>query len=169
MDAFSLSLNTESTGADLNSDATGGLSVNIASSSFGDKVGSLHSTATSKSIDQGLSLRQRLRKSADFQDAFDQKSSFVGKYVVMLQRHCDDSSLRVGVISSKKTLRRAVDRNRAKRLMREAYRINRHRFFGKLDVVLIARRPIAKATLALVEKDLMRLASKAGMLSEKDS
>ncbi len=87
----------------------------------------------------------------------------------MLQRNCDDSSLRVGVISSKKTLRRAVDRNRAKRLMREAYRINRHRFFGKLDVVLIARRPIAKATLALVEKDLMRLASKAGMLSEKDS
>ncbi len=79
MDAFSLSLNTESTGADLNSDATGGLSVNIASSSFGDKVGSLHSTATSKSIDQGLSLRQRLRKSADFQDAFDQKNSFVGK------------------------------------------------------------------------------------------
>ncbi len=82
----------------------------------------------------------------------------------MLQRHGDDASLRVGVISSKRTLRRAVDRNRAKRLMREAYRLNRHLFCGKVDVVLIARRPIAKASLVMVEKDLMRLARKAGML-----
>jgi len=115
-------------------------------------------------VSHSLSLRQRLRKSADYNDAFKQKDSFVGKYIVMLHRHSDDASLRVGVIASKRTLRRAVDRNRAKRLMREAYRLNRHLFSGKLDVVLIARRPIAKASLALVERDLVRLANKAGML-----
>ena len=169
MNAFSLLSNTESTGAELNSDATGGLAIDTTSTSLDDHVDSLHATAVSKNIDQGLSLQQRLRKSADFKDAFDQKRSFVGKYVVMMQRHCDDSSLRVGVIASKRTLRRAVDRNRAKRLMREVYRLNRYLFFGKLDVVLIARRPIAKATLAQVEKDLMRLAGKAGMLSETES
>ena len=126
----------------------------------------MHSNIKLDKIDQGLSLLQRLRRTSDFNDTFEQKRSFVGKFVVMLQRHSDDASLRVGVISSKRTLRRAVDRNRAKRLMREAYRLNRHLFYGKLDIVLIARRPIAKASLALVEKDLMRLARKAGMLAE---
>ncbi len=117
-------------------------------------------------VDQGLALRQRIRKTSEYNDAFEEKCSFVGKFIVMLQRHSDDSSLRVGVISSKRTLRRAVDRNRAKRLMREAYRLNRHLFSGTLDVVLIARRPIAKATLDMVENDLMKLARRADMLKK---
>ena len=127
-------------------------------------MGSLHTCTEHAETDQGLALHQRLHKTADFNDTFKQKNSFVGKFVVMLQRHGDDAALRVGVISSKRTLRRAVDRNRAKRLMREAYRLNRHLFHGKIDIVLIARRPIAKTALAMVERDLIRLAGKAGML-----
>lgn len=157
MNAFSLPVNVENAGADSgNTDAViGVLCV--------DSVSAESGTETPK-IDKGLSLRQRVRKTSDYKDAFEEKCSFVGKFIVMLQRHGDDSALRVGVIASKRTLRRAVDRNRAKRLMREAYRLNRYMFYGKLDVVLIARRPIAKASITMVEKDLIRLARKAGML-----
>ena len=159
MNAFSLPLNAKTADAEsANVDTVAGvLCVDSISAKLGDEEAR---------IDQGLSLRQRLRRTSCFDDAFKQKRSFVGKFVVMLQRCGDDASLRVGVISSKRTLRRAVDRNRAKRLMREAYRLKRHLFCGKLDVVLIARRPIAKASLIMVEKDLMRLARKAGMLTE---
>ena len=159
MNAFSLPLNAKTADAEsTNVDTVAGvLCVDSVSATSGDEEAK---------INQGLSLSQRLRRTFDFNDAFEQKHSFVGKFVVMLQRYGDDASLRVGVISSKRTLRRAVDRNRAKRLMREAYRLNRHLFRGKLDIVLIARRPIAKASLAMVEKDLMRLARKARMLTE---
>jgi ribonuclease P protein component len=49
------------------------------------------------------------------------------------------SSSRIGVIVSKKNAPRAVDRNRIKRLVREAFRQNRQRFAGN-DLVVLARR-----------------------------
>lgn len=46
---------------------------------------------------------------------------------------------RVGVIVSKKNAARAVDRNRIKRMVREAFRQNQERF-GRADLVVLARR-----------------------------
>jgi ribonuclease P protein component len=46
---------------------------------------------------------------------------------------------RIGVIVSKKSAPRAVDRNRIKRLVREAFRRNAERFAGN-DLVVLARR-----------------------------
>ena len=123
--------------------------------------------ASSEKTDRRLAASQRLTKSADFRVAFEQQNSYVGRFIVMLLRTADDASLRLGVIAGKRTLRRAVDRNRAKRLMREAYRLNRHQFSGVCDVVLIARRQIAKSSLTTVENDLLRLARKAGILIQR--
>ena len=114
--------------------------------------------------DRGLSKQQRIRDSATFRAAFEQGRPVVGKYMVMRQCRAGDASLRLGVIVSKRTLRRAVDRGRAKRLLREAYRLNRFRFSGQSDVVLIARRPIAQAGIDVVERELLRLAGKGGLI-----
>jgi ribonuclease P protein component len=71
------------------------------------------------------------------------------------------------VVASKKTFRRAVDRARAKRLLREAYRLNRFRFGGDFDVVILARARIGDVKVQAVEKDLLILAEKARILKEK--
>jgi ribonuclease P protein component len=112
-----------------------------------------------------LAKRQRLREPGEFREAFNQGRPTVGRYLVMWQRRARDARKRLGVIASKRTLRRAVDRSRAKRLMREAYRRHRDCFRGNRDIVLIARRPISHASLALVEDELLRLARRGGCLA----
>jgi ribonuclease P protein component len=79
----------------------------------------------------------------------------------------DAAALRLGVVASKRSFHEAVERSRAKRLLREAYRLNRFRFSGRQDVILVARRAILKAARQDVERDLMALAEKAGMVGKE--
>jgi len=74
----------------------------------------------------------------------------------------------LGVVAGKRSFRKAVERSRAKRLLRESYRLNRFRFHGKHDVVLVARRAIMKASRKDVDRELLKLAEKNGLLTRKD-
>jgi ribonuclease P protein component len=117
-------------------------------------------------VDRRLSRHQRLSDSRLFRETFDAGKSFAGRLVVVWLREAEDASLRLAVIASKNTFRRSVDRSRAKRLMREAFRLNRYRFHGKVDVILVARRYLGTARIQDVEAELVRLAGNAGILAE---
>ncbi len=101
--------------------------------------------------------------SARYQAVFAAKRSFYGQTLVMWVALAPDAGRRAGVIVSKRTLRRAVDRNRAKRLLREAFRLNRHRLRGDADVILIARGGIAGKRCQEVAADFERVCRKAGL------
>ena len=76
--------------------------------------------------------------------------------------HC-----RLGVITSRK-LGKATVRARARRLMREAFRLHQHDFRKSVNLVLIARSSIVGKKLADVERDLLILLRQANLLKKTD-
>ena len=87
--------------------------------------------------------------------------------MVLFLRAAPDSSLRLGVVASKK-VGNAPERARAKRRLRDAFRRNRVRFTASTDdVVLVARRSLLKAPWSDVISELLKLASQAGLTPPK--
>ena len=66
------------------------------------------------------------------------------------------SQARLGIIASTRAARRAVDRNRFKRMAREAFRQARHRL-GGVDVVIQLRRYPEGGSIAEARAGLARL------------
>jgi len=114
--------------------------------------------------DRRLSACQRIADGDIFREAFRSGRRYTGKLMVMWLRSGEDANLCLGVVASIRLFRRAVERSRARRLLREAYRLNRFRLCGLYDVVLVARRAIINASRQTVEKELLMLTEKAGML-----
>ncbi len=109
---------------------------------------------------------ERLKKQRDFKRVFDHGKSLGGSTVAFYFMHNNLDYPRAAFIASKKVSKRAVDRNRAKRLMREVFRLNKHRM-KPVDIIFIARRGILGKKYQDVENDFLKLAEKAGILKEK--
>jgi len=75
-----------------------------------------------------------------------------------------ESRSRLGVVVSRK-VGGAVARSRARRLLREAFRVHQHELSAAVDLVLVARPSIAGRRLAEVEADFLKTLRKAELLS----
>lgn len=73
------------------------------------------------------------------------------------------SCSRLGVVTGKR-LGNAVVRNRARRVLREAFRLLQHQLATPIDLVLVARNGVARKTSVQVQRDLAAVLSKAGLL-----
>ncbi len=86
--------------------------------------------------------KNRLLKAADFSRVFRQPKKSADECFTILWRKNDLDYARLGLAISKKNVRRAVDRNRLKRLIRESFRHKISRL-PSVDIVIMSRRQIA--------------------------
>ena len=103
--------------------------------------------------------KEILRKKSDFDAIYRAGRSVPDKYVVLFLRKNDLPYSRTAFLASKK-VGNSVQRNRAKRLMRESYRLNRDRFSAGYDLIFIARNTINGRKLRDVEKSMMNAAAR---------
>ncbi|MDF7825026.1 ribonuclease P protein component [Pontiellaceae bacterium B12227] len=129
---------------------------------------SIDSSPPSSGLDRCLSRKQRLTRSSLFSETFSQKKKWVGRFMVLWLREGEGASLRLGLVTSKKVHLRANKRNFARRRMREAYRHLRPYFNGDVDVILVGRRSILSSDWKEVLRELLKLASKAGLITEEN-
>lgn len=98
-----------------------------------------------------------------YKDVLAAKKSWPGRLTVLWVLPSAADRPRMGVVVSKRTLRESVDRARARRLLRESFRLLRPNLAAGCDVILMARFRIEGATCADVMRDVEKLCRKAGI------
>ena len=87
-------------------------------------------------------------------------------YMVLYARRNREEKNRVGFTVSKK-LGHAVVRNRTRRRLREVYRLNESALKPGYDIVIVARSRAVEAPFSKLTASFLRLADKAGILTQE--
>jgi ribonuclease P protein component len=93
---------------------------------------------------------QRIRRRAEFQQVYDRGTRIGGRYSTIFVLPKQQDTTRLGIAATKK-LGGAVQRNRAKRLIREVFR--RNDVAPGFDIVVIPKRELLDASLTVLEAD----------------
>ncbi len=110
-----------------------------------------------------MKRRFRLTRAADFKRVRRYGKSYAHPLIVLYVLRSDQSEARVGV-SAGVRVGGAVERNRAKRLMREAMKSFLPLTRSGFDLMLIARPPLAQAGLEETRQALESVLRRAGLL-----
>ena len=109
----------------------------------------------------GLPRSSRIKQRRDFTRARAAGLRLVcGCLIANVAPRPADSKSRLGVVTSRK-IGGAVQRSRARRLLRESFRLHQRELARPVDLVLIARPSIAGKAFAEVERDLLRAIKQA--------
>lgn len=114
-------------------------------------------------MDQRFRGHQRIRHRTDYQQVYNRGRKVHGRYLMMFGLRRTDSQARLGIAATRK-LGHAVERNLAKRLIRELFR--RNPAPAGFDIVVIPRRTLFDAAFSRLEAEYLaslgRLRSSAG-------
>ena len=114
-----------------------------------------------------MKRRFRLTRSTDFLRVRRYGKSYAHPLIVLVAAPNPGCPSLVGV-SASRSIGGAVQRNRSKRLLREAMRPLLPRLLPGWHVLLLARRPILDNPLPTISLALIQLVHKAGILNDDD-
>ena len=93
---------------------------------------------------------ERIRRRSEFQHVYEHGVKAHGRYITLFILPNDRGMGRLGVAATRK-LGGSVQRNRAKRLIRETFRHNK--ISEAFDIVVVAKRELLDASLAVLEAE----------------
>lgn len=107
----------------------------------------------------------RLIDRRHFQEVYRKGRSVANaQFVVYFLKREDDGAFRAGVSAGKK-LGKAVVRNRARRLVKEALRLNAGRIAPGHDIVVVVRKAAVGLSFAETQRSLLHALRKASLLN----
>lgn len=122
-------------------------------------------------LDFSLPKDSRLRKRAEFLRVYDQGKRIEGRFMTVFILPNETEGQRLGVTATKKGIGKAHERNRAKRLLRETFRLSKAELTEiatKYDWVLNARRSILKVKLSEPLTEFKKIVAKVGRAAKSE-
>lgn len=110
-----------------------------------------------------FSRRQRLKKVSDFNRVYSEGRRIASWSLILIFGASPVEVTRLGISVSKK-IGKAVVRNRVKRLLREAFRLNKHKLKKGYDILLVARKGVESLKFQEVEAQVLELFRRGGLL-----
>jgi len=102
----------------------------------------------------------RLRRNESFQAVYRSGKSYANRHLVLYVLPQRGGSRRVGFAAGRR-LGSAVVRNRIKRLLREAYRLEQHRLVDGIDLILVGRQSLIGEGLSTAAAAVRHLCARA--------
>jgi len=108
-----------------------------------------------------------IKKNFEYKRVYHRGRSVVGPYIAVYVLNNKGTQNRLGLTVSKK-IGNAVERNRAKRLMRESYRLIEDEVLPGFDIVLVARQKCINSNCNQVKASLISAFKTLGVLNKGD-
>src|SRR6478672_8379790 len=116
-------------------------------------------------------MRKYLRDTSEFQHVYRNGKRYEGVFITAFVIENQEANHRLGVTASKKALGKAVQRNRAKRLLRETFRTNETSLSAltkNYDWVLNAKPAVLSQKLNAPREELEGIIERVGRLEQRD-
>jgi len=113
-----------------------------------------------------------LRDTGEFQHVYRNGKRYEGVFITAFVIENEEPHHRLGVTASKKALGKAVQRNRAKRLLRETFRLNEtslHALANRYDWVLNAKAAVLTQKVHAPCDELKGIIEKVERLERRDT
>ena len=114
-------------------------------------------------MDYRLDKTRRIINNNEYRLVYKHGKYEVGRMCVLYRMPLAAQKKSIGFVTGKK-VGCAVERNRARRLMKEVYRLNQHQIREGYHIVIVGRGPLKDATYERAEKEILYLLRKSKLL-----
>ncbi|MDD4409137.1 MAG: ribonuclease P protein component [Candidatus Pacebacteria bacterium] len=113
-----------------------------------------------------LPIKNRLKKKKDFEKVFEKGSTIRNRYFFLrVLANNGENDTRIGFIVSKKVSKRAVERNRIKRLFRESVRLSIDKIRPGYDMIFIVLSGANHKELIEIKKEIDNVLEKSNLIN----
>jgi ribonuclease P protein component len=113
-----------------------------------------------------LKKELRIRKQKDFENVFEKGFYLSDRFLTLKATENKMPFSRFGFVVSKKISKKAVERNRAKRLMSESIRLTNEKIKPGFDIVFISKSGIVNKSLEEIKESVEKLLKRSGLLEK---